>query len=307
MALTQAAPFTRDMVLARSESEDMDEARQNRVSFLFLDTFDTYMEYRRNLIARSETWRVSEFGRRRSQEAIAEGAARLFPPSAFCQILAASSHWQLRYPSANNLVVVSCGGVFGGADGPSGLFQYVGGVLADTAAFLYLDTGHSVDVAVEVLRAALRWLLSHHPEYIGRVVLAGFSMGSSTVTAIGAEFLSAIRGIIIVAGQTAGTEALRRFAGKQVLLIHGQEDPNVSVACSRDLADTAHLAGAGVDLHIFPQRPYRCLGDADSDLDERFLRHHLWEERWDVQAVVLDWLRARIREVARAVPQHAYF
>lgn len=231
-------------------------------------------------------------------------AGQLFPPPAFSENLAAGSRWSqvngkgVPMITTVGLVIVTVGGVYGGSDGPAGLFQYIAGVMSGSAVFLHLDTGHAPDVANAVLRAGLHWLLATYPEVAGRVILAGFSMGSATVVEVGSEFLHALRGLLLVGGQTHGTERLPAFTNKAVLLVHGQEDPNVTVQCSHDMAATASAAGAVVQLEVFAQAPYRPSSHLDSDILERLQRHHLWDERWDVQAVVLQWLREQLRKVA---------
>merc|ERR1712048_1236879 len=131
-----------------------------------------------------------------------------------------------------------------------------------------------------------------YPQVIGRVVLAGFSMGSATVVKVGAEFHTAICGVITVSGQSAGTERITAFASKRLLAIHGLEDATVTAQCSRDLAQRAKAAGAFVQLEIFSQAPMPQASGKEADMLARFVRHHLWEQRWEVQAIVLDWLRS---------------
>merc|ERR1712216_617585 len=73
-----------------------------------------------------------------------------------------------------------------------------------------------------------------------------------------------------------------------ILLIHGNLDRMVPCACSTALAESASAAGAEVSMQIFHQAP--CQGD---DGSQGMQKHHLWEERWDVQELVLPWLRER--------------
>jgi len=136
----------------------------------------------------------------------------------------------------------------------------------------------------------VQWVLTQWPESSGNIVLAGFSMGSATVASVGADFLAEVRGLLIVAGQTAGAQRLTEFVGKSVLIVHGSEDATVPPKCSDKLASYAKAAGAQTDLHIFQQ-----VSSPDThDMRQSFKLHHLWDEKWDVQAVVLEWLRKLI-------------
>jgi len=270
-------------------------ATQSRPVLHFVGEVDPWLKYRKGLISRFEAWHATEAASGTGCAALDHGEAEtLFPPPVHSAALAAGSRWRPATNHEAKLVVVSVGGIFGGFDGPSGLFDYAATVLEADTAFLQLDTGHDMRVAVAVLRAGLQWLLTAEPQYSGRIILAGFSMGSATAVEVGLEFLQHIRGLVFVAGQTAGTQNLAQFLRKQVLIIHGEEDRNVSVECGYELARIAHSAEATVRLHILPQAAHAA-GRAESGEQRRLealRRHHLWDERWSMQELVLAWLRS---------------
>lgn len=249
----------------------------------FVGDLDPWLDYRAGLIRRCEEWYASAAAGR---AALAAGEAELlFPPPAASPALAAASRWQ---PPVGplRLVLVSVGGIYGGADGPAGLFQYLAAIADPGLAFLQLDAGHDGEVAAAVLRAGLRWLLAAHPEAAGRIVLAGFSMGSATCAQAGEELVDKVMGLLLVAGQTAGTQQLVSFCGKAALLVQGDRDPNVPPACCAELAK-ALGGGAGVRVAVVPQAEV----PSGASALQRLQRHHLWDERWDVQSLVLAWLR----------------
>eukprot|EP00747_Dinoflagellata_sp_TGD_P218387 gnl/TRDRNA2_/TRDRNA2_90652_c0_seq1.p1 gnl/TRDRNA2_/TRDRNA2_90652_c0~~gnl/TRDRNA2_/TRDRNA2_90652_c0_seq1.p1 ORF type:complete len:278 (+),score=35.99 gnl/TRDRNA2_/TRDRNA2_90652_c0_seq1:120-953(+) len=270
---------------------------------LFVGDVEPWWDYRQRLIKRYEAWHQSNADPSRAP-LIAERVPLLFPPPSFSEDLAAGSRWRPAKSGIVDTVVVTVGGIYGGSDGPGGLFDYVAAVLTDVS-FLQLDTGHTSGVAGMVLHAALKWLLSENPELRKRrsVILAGFSMGSATISGVADEFSDTVAALLIVSGQSAGTDGLVRFTGRPVLIIHGDQDPSVSVHCGRDLAARAGHAGAVVQLEIFAQAPPSGSGDAGKVSFMR--RHHLWDERWEVQAIVLGWLRERVREnIARPPPTY---
>jgi len=249
---------------------------------LFVGDFETWIAYRMGLVGRSQAWHEAHGGK---EQLPWKELQSLFPPPAFSSNLAAGSRWRPSSSGVVKHVVVSVGGIFGGFDGPSGLIEYAALVLPNVS-FLLLDTGHTLDVAVPVLRTAMQWLLSAYPESSGHVIIAGFSMGSSTAVHVGSEFVAAVRGLLLIAGQSAHTEQITAFAGKPVLLLHGENDPSVPLCCSQALARDASASGALVQLHVVPQAT-QCAGDVHGKLR----KHHLWDERWEVQALVLDWIR----------------
>lgn len=259
----------------------------------FVGEVEPWWMYRRALIERCQEWHRGSPARV-LQELLAEEVPRLFPPPAVSARTCSASRWRPADSGIIGSVIVTAGGVYGGSDGPAGMHDYVAAILHDIS-FLQLDTGHEPAVACAVLRAALEWLLATHPQTAGHIILCGFSMGSATVCEVGSEFLEAVQALLIFSGQAAGTEQISSFRGRPVLLVHGDGDVNVPVQCSYDLAARARAAEALVELEVMKQSP--CNSD---DALERMKRHHLWDERWEVQALVLDWLRARIREASRA-------
>eukprot|EP00929_Paragymnodinium_shiwhaense_P106020 TRINITY_DN71109_c0_g1_i1.p1 TRINITY_DN71109_c0_g1~~TRINITY_DN71109_c0_g1_i1.p1 ORF type:complete len:337 (+),score=38.15 TRINITY_DN71109_c0_g1_i1:94-1104(+) len=272
------------------------------VPLYFVGDLSEWWSYRKALILRCQRWKEERPQLQGElQHALAEIPRSLLPPPAFSPLLAAGTRWRpgvlSQQGSSQSLTsvpaVITIGGVFAGYDGPAGLFDYCASVLHDVP-FLQLDGGHALEVSVPLLRAAMNWLLHTYPMVAGRIVLAGFSMGSATVTQIGAEFASDTKGLLIVAGQTSGTQGLKQLQGMPVLIVHGDHDRSVPVQCGHDLASTGRAAGCEVDFHVVSQAPY-----TGADDSEQMRKHHLWDERWDVQEVVLAWLRERLADSSR--------
>lgn len=218
--------------------------------------------------------------------AISDEVPCLFPPPAFSGHLAAGSRWRPGIgPRARN-VIVTVGGVFGGFDGPAGLYEYISLVLHDVS-FLKLDGGHSLEVSTQVLQTALSWLLATHPGSHGRIILCGFSMGSATVASAIEQFGDSLCGILVVSGQSGGTDGFASLGQIPLLLVHGSCDLNTPVDCAHSIAARAKDNGSGsVHLRIFAQ----VAENAEQPLNRMSL-HHLWTERWDMQALVLEFLR----------------
>lgn len=258
------------------------------------DEIGPWWRYRKELVKRCTDWR-EDSARLDLDSALAEEVPRLFPPPASSDLLAASSSWQPVDGEVEN-VVVTLGGVYGGADGPAGLFEYASSVVI-SVSWLLLDTGHAVEVSVPVLRAALQWLLATYPKAFGNIILCAFSMGSATACHVAAEFGRAVRALVVVSGQSSGTDGIVAFAGKPVLLVVGEADTAVTPAASQDIAEKALSAGAHVDFRVFPQEPYRLqeLSEEEKMLVQ-FRNHHLWDERWEVQELILGWIRQRFNE-----------
>lgn len=266
---------------------------------LFDGPLEAWWEYRQNLVRRHDAWH---------QEAstlvddgsvsLDEAAKQLFPPgpdgTSRSAMLAASATWKQCSSGRPRAVLVNAGGIYGGNDGPGGLWQYLASELADDMAFLLLDTGHRVDVAQAVLHCALQWLRREHPEATGRIVLAAFSMGSATISNIVPQHRDSLCGIVIVSGQSAGTEHLARLGQVPVLIVHGKRDPMVHPSCALHLSSLCQNAGALVRLELVEQ------SREGSDALGRMKLHHLRDEQWQLHKVASSWLDEVMPAATRA-------
>lgn len=206
--------------------------------------------------------------------------------------LCVASRWRPAEKVQN--VFVTAGGIYGGLEGPAGLFEALDVALPDVS-FLLLDTGHSLDVSVPVLRAGIKWLLTEHPSV--RIWLACFSMGSATAAAVGSEFLEHIDKVLIFAGQTSGTENFQLFKGMRAFIAHGEADVVVPCTCGRDLAAILKKATGDVALEIFPQKSPEV-----GNVQHRMQRHHFWDERRSLKNAVLAWLGSAGVSASSKVP-----
>eukprot|EP00928_Gymnodinium_smaydae_P026448 TRINITY_DN20772_c0_g1_i1.p1 TRINITY_DN20772_c0_g1~~TRINITY_DN20772_c0_g1_i1.p1 ORF type:complete len:349 (+),score=40.18 TRINITY_DN20772_c0_g1_i1:79-1047(+) len=244
-------------------------------STLFDGPVDLWWQHRSALIRRHAEWHAHPVVPPKNSD-----LKELFPPPGSSRPLCAGSRW--RPAEKVQIVLVNAGGIYGGDEGPGGLWDSLAAL--PQLSFLQLDTGHSMEVAVPVLRAALKWLLHQYPH--ARILFGGFSMGSATIAQVGAEFRDAVVGAILVSGQTAGTEGFSSFGGKEVLVIHGERDVMVPAACADDLGMLLSRAGASVRVHILQQR-----NESSTSLS-RMQWHHLWHERHVARDIVLEWLGA---------------
>jgi len=267
----------------------------------FVGDVDRWYRYRQDLVVRCNEWNSIRDKPGVSQ--LPDIVRPLFPPPGFSPQLFASSKWTAAPCSRGptdipRFIVVTMGGIYGGDDGPSGLFDYAVAVLSQdkraNAAFLQLDGGHSALGAQTVLTQGLRWLC----HWLGasglrkRIILLGFSMASQPIAEVLREFEDFVVGIGLVAGQTAGTERLAQSTKRRALLIHGAEDAIIPSRCAFDLRDLFGQSGSEAELHIVSQDPIPPMLCKEEFERERFLRHHLWRERWDVQDILLSWLRS---------------
>lgn len=289
---------------SRSEEDDMDSValiEAPRPPTFCNRDFGPWYQYRQTLVQRHADW-SSKLGARPDdlRAAVADEVPRIFPPPAFSKRLAAGSRWRPGFGTRGRNVIVTIGGVFGGFDGPAGLYEYISLVLHDVT-FLKLDGGHTLEVSAAVLQAALEWLLSAHPETHGRIILCGFSMGSSSVASAIDRFGDALCGIVIVAGQSSRTEGFSGLGHIPLLLVYGSDDLNMSPDCGRSIAAHAEATGSG-------EICFRILDQVADHIDKPFQRmclHHLWSERWDMQAIVLEFCRKchKLSAASRRVSQ----
>lgn len=255
---------------------------------LFDGPLEAWWEYRQGLVRRHDSWHreasaLVDDGR----VTLTEAAEQLFPPGVngtSSSVLAASATWKACSSGRPRAVLVNAGGIYGGNDGPGGLWQYLASERVDDMAFLLLDTGHCVDVAKAVLHCALKWLHREHPEATGRIILAAFSMGSATISSIIPQHRDSLCGVIIVSGQSAGTEHLAKIGPLPVLIIHGKHDPMVHPSCALHLSSLSQNAGALVRLEFIEQ------SGEGSDVLGRMKLHHLRDEQWKMYEVASSWL-----------------
>jgi len=250
---------------------------------LFEGPLEDWWQHRQGLVKRHDCWHT---GPHAVCNVDLEAARTLFPPTGIVSdSLAASATWRPARATLSKAVLVNACGIYGGDDGPSGLWHYLARERAADWSFLLLDTGHRLDVARAVVHDALSWLLDAHPEMAGHIILTAFSMGSAVMADMMVEFADAVCGIIIVAGQSAGTEGLANIGPRPVLIIQGECDPMVSPACALNLSRNCRAAGARVQLNLVPQSSCAAASGI-----ERMKLHHLRDERWEVHRVVAAWL-----------------
>jgi len=298
-----AATSTRRAPTASPSAPVSEPTRLSERPLYLVGDFQEWYEYRQGLVQRCERWRAANPRAPSLQDAEAM-AAGAFPPPRTCPILQAGSAFRpCADGAAPELVVVSVGGIFGGMDGPAGLFDYAAAVLgAEQArvAFLQLDGGHTLEVATAVLRLGLKWLLDTFgvPALINRIILVGFSMGVAAVVDAGADIADLVAGLVLIAGQTAGTDRLAILAGKPALVLHGSRDTTVPPACSQDLAQRLEVPGFARAVRLCILEQSTPSGPPNPHL-ERFLSHHLWKERWETQALLLGFLRSILHDRQR--------
>lgn len=128
--------------------------------------------------------------------------------------------------------VLFVGGAVGGFGGPAGrVYHELAERLADAGIAslrLHCRVPSEVEVCVQDALVALAWW---REQGMGRVVLVGHSLGGATVLTTGA-LVTGVAGVVALASQTAGTELADRLDGVPVLLLHGDADPIIPLACS---------------------------------------------------------------------------
>lgn len=149
-------------------------------------------------------------------------------------------------------VVLCCGGAMGGLLGPAdGLFHDLGRTLAGegigTIRVGYRRANHLPECVVDVAAAAD--LASRAGGE--RFVTVGHSFGGAVAIGTAVALPRSIVGVVTLATQSAGCAEAGALAGRPLLLIHGDRDELLPVACSETVrmiagsGELVVLAGAG--------------------------------------------------------------
>ncbi len=110
-----------------------------------------------------------------------------------------------------------------------------------------------LDAARERLAGLLVGLCERHP---GRsLVLGGFSQGGMLACDHALRGTPAVAGLVVLSGSRLAYDewlpAMPRLRGTPVLVAHGRDDPDLSLAGAARLADDLSAAGARVDRVLF--------------------------------------------------------
>lgn len=225
------------------------------------------------------------------------------------------------------------GGVNGGIEGPAGLYQHLHRQsrfdesnqipLLEGWSILSLNTGHTLDKAIPVVSAGIRWILSKYSQSKGRIFLIGCSMGSSTIIAAATLFgRDVVAGLCLLCGQGSHHEHLssRAISETPLLLIHGANDIILPIQSTKMLFQSAIKSGASVDAYILQQSPVAETKTTASNCKASFKNskkiknrresmfdsinvtvpqvsnkkilsyHHMYKERFVVASLIIQWL-----------------
>jgi len=282
----------------------------SREDCLFYASLERWWEYRRALIRRHSSWVQARSGADLEAKVLHTIALKALPAGprghgGRVPALCIGTRW---WPTKEDpaAVLITCGGIYAGLDGPAGLFDRLAEEFPhskEAVAVLQLDAGHEPMVAEAVLQEAIDWVCDQFPSVrakngtSGGVILAGFSMGATTIArAVHAHYSDCVSGIMLFSGQTLDCDKLQTFSAglRRVLVVHGMEDVVVSVVAARHLSRSAAEAPGQprVDIAIIPQKRLE-----DMDGLERQMRHHCWEEREEVYEVVVPWVHGLVAQL----------
>jgi pimeloyl-ACP methyl ester carboxylesterase len=146
-------------------------------------------------------------------------------------------------------VVVAGGGAAGGLLGPSdGLYQDLGVALAERGiATVRVGYRRPNDLGECVLDMAAAADLASRAGG-DRFVTVGHSFGGAVAIGTAVALPSSVVGVVTLATQSGGCEDAHRLDGKPLLLVHGDRDEILPVACSETVK---MIAGSG-DLVVLP-------------------------------------------------------
>jgi pimeloyl-ACP methyl ester carboxylesterase len=146
-------------------------------------------------------------------------------------------------------VVVAGGGAAGGLLGPSdGLYQDLGVALAERGiATVRVGYRRPNDLGECVLDMAAAADLASRAGG-DRFVTVGHSFGGAVAIGTAIALPSSVVGVVTLATQSGGCEDAHRLDGKPLLLVHGDRDEILPVACSETVK---MIAGSG-DLVVLP-------------------------------------------------------
>jgi hypothetical protein len=151
-------------------------------------------------------------------------------------------------PAAERVVVMG-GGAAGGLLGPAdGLYQDLGVALAERGiATVRVSYRRPNDIGESVLDMAAAADLASRAGG-ERFVTVGHSFGGAVAIGTAIALPSSVKGVVTLATQSGGCEDAHRLDGKPLLLVHGDKDEILPVACSETVR---MIAGSG-DLVVLP-------------------------------------------------------
>lgn len=140
------------------------------------------------------------------------------------------------YPAAGaSAAVAMVGGVGGDFDSPARqLYPRLAEELCQrgvSALRVEFRQPTILEEAVADLLAGLRFLAE---KGIRRVALIGHSFGGAVVIQV-AQQTSIVDTVVTLAPQSFGTEGVSELCGSSLLVVHGEADPVLPVACSRSI------------------------------------------------------------------------
>ena len=146
-------------------------------------------------------------------------------------------------------VVLMAGGAAGGLLGPAdGLYQDLGTAFAERGiATVRVSYRRPNDLGECVLDVAAAVDLASRAGG-DRFVTVGHSFGGAVAVGAAIALPSSIVGVVTLATQSGGCEDAHRLDGKPLLLVHGDKDEILPVACSETVR---MIAGSG-DLVVLP-------------------------------------------------------
>ena len=142
--------------------------------------------------------------------------------------------WQAAEINELHTAVLFIGGADGGFMGPSDIYETL------SELFIPLQIGvlrvdyrihqfpNDVEQGVYDTKQAAKWLVSQGYE---KILIVGHSFGGAVAIEAAAQNTN-IRGVIVLASQTAGAMNIASLVDTPVLLIHGDADTRLPVTCS---------------------------------------------------------------------------
>ena len=185
--------------------------------------------------------------------------------------------WWFGLPGATDVALMG-GGAMGGMTGPGrALYVTLGKALAAEGraamAVGYRKPGDLGRCLLDMCAAA-DLAMRNGGE---RFVLLGHSFGGAVAVQAAGTFPAVAAGVITYATQSAGCEEAARMGSVPLLLLHGERD---SILGPENSMMVQSLAGHG-EVHTFPETDHLMAEAAD-----------------EIEALTLDWVRARFAEHA---------
>jgi pimeloyl-ACP methyl ester carboxylesterase len=138
--------------------------------------------------------------------------------------------------------IVAVGGTGGGFYGPANIYNYLATILPKhNINILRLDVPKKLDEAAEAVVEGVKTLYKYDKKPI---ILMGWSRGGASVIKAALNINNSsnsipIKGLILLASQSAGTEGIEKLKGIPLLLIHGTADLGVDYRASLQIMSEA--------------------------------------------------------------------